>query len=304
MPMSRPSVQNIITTGQLLNASLSGAMLVLGIVVAVAWWVFGKDRTDVDLSAKIDGQITKAADQAKATTEQIAGVTAFDPDSSGGRRTGGSPREGRPPVRLGEGRADRRQAWREASDLDLGGRMASRMQVARVYLRVSTDEQDLARQERIIEEARGGGYYIAGVYREKASGARADRPELQRLIQDLQPGEVVVAEKIDRISRLPLADAERLVGSIKAKGARLVVPGLVDLSELADEATGVAKIVLEAVQGMLLRLALQMAHDDYEDRRLRQRQGIELAKRGGRYSGRRPDRATHDRIRYWADSSK
>ncbi|MGK9236342.1 recombinase family protein [Inquilinus limosus] len=174
--------------------------------------------------------------------------------------------------------------------------MASSMRVARVYLRVSTDEQDLARQERIIEEARGGGYYIAGVYREKASGARADRPELQRLIQDLQPGEVVVAEKIDRISRLPLADAERLVASIQATGARLAVPGLVDLSELAGEATGVTKIVLEAVQAMLLRLALQMAHDDYEDRRERQRQGIEIAKREGRYRGRKADRAVHDRI--------
>jgi len=174
--------------------------------------------------------------------------------------------------------------------------MSGSMRVARVYLRVSTDEQDLARQERIIEEARGGGYYIAGVYCEKASGARADRPELQRLIQDLQPGEVVVAEKIDRISRLPLADAERLVASIQATGARLAVPGLVDLSELAGDATGVTKIVLEAVQAMLLRLALQMAHDDYEDRRERQRQGIELARRTGRYRGRSPDRASHERI--------
>ena len=40
------------------------------------------------------------------------------------------------------------------------------------------------------------------IYREKASGARPDRPELLRMIADLQPGEVVVAEKIDRISRL------------------------------------------------------------------------------------------------------
>jgi hypothetical protein len=64
-------------------------------------------------------------------------------------------------------------------------------------------------------------YYIAGVYREKASGARADRPELLRMIADLQSGEVVVAERIDRISRLPLAEAQRLVGSIRSKGARL-----------------------------------------------------------------------------------
>ena len=74
-----------------------------------------------------------------------------------------------------------------------------------------------------------------------ASGARADRPDLLRMIADLQPGEVVVAEKIDRISRLPLAEAEQLVGSIRAKGARLAVPGLVDLSDFAAEADGVAK---------------------------------------------------------------
>lgn len=161
--------------------------------------------------------------------------------------------------------------------------------VARVYLRVSTDAQDLERQEGIITAAKAAGYYIAGIYREKASGARADRPELLRMVADLQPDELVIAEKIDRISRLPLPEAERLVASIQAKGARLAVPGVVDLSDLAAEAEGVAKIVLEAVQAMLLRLALQMARDDYEDRRERQRQGIELAKVAGKYHGRRAD---------------
>jgi len=107
------------------------------------------------------------------------------------------------------------------------------MKVARLYLRVSTDEQDLARQAEIEQSTRSSGYYIAGVYREKASGARADRPELLRMIADLQPGEVVVAEKIDRISRLPLVEAQRLVDSIRSKEARLAVPGLVDLSEFA-----------------------------------------------------------------------
>src|SRR5690625_2747837 len=80
--------------------------------------------------------------------------------------------------------------------------------VARVYLRVSTDAQDLERQEAITTAAKAAGYYVAGIYREKASGARADRPELLRMIGDLQPGEVVIAEKIDRISRLPLPEAE------------------------------------------------------------------------------------------------
>lgn len=41
------------------------------------------------------------------------------------------------------------------------------------------------------------------------------------MIADLQSGEAVVAEKIDRISRLPLAEAERLIAAIRAKGARL-----------------------------------------------------------------------------------
>jgi DNA invertase Pin-like site-specific DNA recombinase len=141
--------------------------------------------------------------------------------------------------------------------------VATPLKVARVYLRVSTDEQELARQESIVANARGAGYYIAGVYREKASGARADRPELFRMISDLQPGEVVVAENIDRISRLPLSEAEKLVAAIRDRGAKLAVPGIVDLSELAAETKGVARVVLESVQDMLLRVALQIARDDY-----------------------------------------
>lgn len=167
--------------------------------------------------------------------------------------------------------------------------MATIPRIARVYLRVSTNAQDLQRQEAIIDQAKVAGYYIAGVYREKASGARSDRPELLRLVADLQPGEIVAAEKIDRVSRLPLPEAERLVASIREKGARLAVPGIVDLTELAAGADGVAKLVLESVQELLLRLALQMARDDYETRRERQRQGIELAKSRGCYQGRKPD---------------
>jgi len=170
------------------------------------------------------------------------------------------------------------------------------MKIARIYLRVSTAEQDLGRQEKIKEGAITAGFYVAGVYREKASGARADRPELLRMIQDLQPGETVIAEKIDRISRLPLPEAERLVQSIRDKGAYLAIPGVIDLSDLADAAAGVSKIVLQSVQDMLLRLALQSARDDYEDRRERQRQGVELAKHAGKYAGRKPDANVHARI--------
>lgn len=173
---------------------------------------------------------------------------------------------------------------------------SAQLRVARIYLRVSTDEQNLNRQEEIEKGARASGYYVAGVYREKASGARADRPELLRMIADLQSGEVVIAEKIDRISRLPLPEAENLVKAIRAKGAKLSIPGLVDLEDLAASADGMAKIVLEAVQELLLKIALQAAREDYETRRERQRQGIRLAKTNGKYSGRRPDTTAHERI--------
>ncbi|MEY2161482.1 recombinase family protein [Rhodanobacter sp. FW106-PBR-LB-2-11] len=171
-----------------------------------------------------------------------------------------------------------------------------RPKVARVYLRVSSEAQDLERQEAIVEAAKAEGYYVAGVYREKASRARAERPALRRLVDDLQPGDVVIAEKMDRISRLPLPEAEQLVASIRAKGARMAVPGVVDLAELASESQGVSKTVPEAVQDLLLKLALQMARDEYETRRDRQRQGIESAKQNGRYEGRRPNVGMHERI--------
>lgn len=170
------------------------------------------------------------------------------------------------------------------------------MKIARIYLRVSTDTQDLERQESIVEAAKAAGFYVAGVYREKASGAVSNRPELARLIGDLQAGEFVVAEKIDRISRLPLPEAEKLIKSIKAKGARLAIPGVVDLQDFADNAEGVARIVLDAMQELLLKLALQMARDEYETRRERQRQGIDLAKTQGRYRGRKPNEARNKLI--------
>lgn len=173
---------------------------------------------------------------------------------------------------------------------------AAILKIARVYLRVSTNEQDLKRQETIIDQAKAEGFYIAGTYREKASGARADRPELLRMIDELQPRDTVIAERMDRISRLPLDEAEKLVAAIRAKGARLSVPGVVDLSELAETYKGSTRIVLEAVQDMLLKLALQMARDDFETRRERQKQGIELTRRNGKYAGRPVDTAKHDKI--------
>jgi len=171
--------------------------------------------------------------------------------------------------------------------------------IARVYLRVSTNDQDLTRQEHIAQAARRSGYYIAGIYKEKASGARRDRPELNRMIDELQPNDVIIVESMDRLSRLPLPDAEKLIETIKAKGAKLAIPGVTDLNALVKDAKGSAKIVIDAIQDILLKLSLQMAREDYEQRRTRQRQGIELARKQRKFKGRQltpADMVRHQKI--------
>ena len=74
------------------------------------------------------------------------------------------------------------------------------------------------------------------------------------------------------------------------------MPGVVDLTELAAEAKGVAPVVRECGQARRLKLAWQIARGDYGERRERQRQGVELAKQAGRYTGRKADTLAHDRI--------
>jgi len=169
------------------------------------------------------------------------------------------------------------------------------MKNARVYLRVSTAEQDLERQRALVGKARDEGYYIAGIYEDKMSGTSADRPALNRMIADLQPGDVVIAEKMDRITRAPLPEAEAIIAAIKGKGAKLVVPGIVDLSDI--QAGGMARIILDAVQDMLLKVAMQMARDDWETRATRQAQGIAESKKAGKYKGRPVDALLHARVR-------
>lgn len=178
------------------------------------------------------------------------------------------------------------------------------MKVARIYLRVSTKEQELERQERIIDDTKKQGYYIANVYREKASGAIANRPELQRMISDLQDGDVIIAEKIDRISRLPLDEALTLINSIKEKGAKLSIPDIFDLSELSSEASGVTKIVIDSMQDLLLKISLQIARDDYEIRRQRQKDGIAIAKTKGKFKGRKANLQLHRLIIEWRSQGK
>src|ERR1043166_442147 len=64
------------------------------------------------------------------------------------------------------------------------------------YARVSTHGQTLEAQ---LEQLRAAG--CRKVYREKASGARADRRQLQRLLKALDTGDTVIVTRIDRLAR-------------------------------------------------------------------------------------------------------
>ena len=165
--------------------------------------------------------------------------------------------------------------------------------IARIYQRVSTRDQELTRQQSLRVEAEAKGYQVVATYSEKESGTKEDRPELQRMLADLNDGDTIIAEHLDRITRLPLDKAEALMAVIKAKGAKVSVPGLIELPKVGD---GVAGIVVDAMQEMLLKIALYQCRADWETRRERQRQGIEVAKAKGVYKGRKPDTFTNAKI--------
>ena len=144
---------------------------------------------------------------------------------------------------------------------------------ARIYQRVSTKGQDLTRQDALRAAAEAKGYRVVATYSEKESGTTENRPELQRMLADLNAGDIIIAEHLDRITRLPLDKAEALMKHIKEKGAIVSVPGLIELPKI--EEVGVSSIVMETMQEMLLKLALYQCRQDWETRRERQRQGIE-----------------------------
>lgn len=169
----------------------------------------------------------------------------------------------------------------------------------RAYLRASTRDQNASRaRDSLAAFAKDNGMTVASWYTENASGATTHRPELHRLLTDSQPGDVLLVEAIDRLSRLPAEDWQNLRAEIDAKRIRVVALDLPTSHAAMKNTTDdeFTARMLDAINRMMLDMLAAIARKDYEQRRERQAQGIEKAKQAGKYQGRPIDRNKHKRI--------
>lgn len=137
------------------------------------------------------------------------------------------------------------------------------------YARVSTQEQDNQAQILALEKAG-----CEKIFQEKASGARWDRPELHRLLDQLRKGDVVVVWKLDRLSRslkellLTLEKIEEVQADFQS------------LTEAIDTTTPGGRLMMQIVGSFA----------EFERAMLRERtkNGLNAARKEGRIGGRRP----------------
>jgi DNA invertase Pin-like site-specific DNA recombinase len=161
---------------------------------------------------------------------------------------------------------------------------------ARAYLRASTDEQDAERARQQVEAfAAERGLPLVGTYVENESGAKLARPELFRLIADSRPGDVLLVEQVDRLSRLSDADWRKLRAELDSRQIRVVALDLPTSWQLAAPGDEFTARMFAALNAMMLDMLAAVARKDYEDRRRRQAQGIVKAKAAGAYRGRPED---------------
>ncbi|MBK9519391.1 MAG: recombinase family protein [Anaeromyxobacter sp.] len=116
---------------------------------------------------------------------------------------------------------------------------------AAAYLRVSSDQQDVATQRHAVERAAAArGDTIAAVYSEKVSGGTMARPELRRLRADVAAGRVgrLYVYALDRLTRTGILDTFALVAELRQGGAELVT--VADPFDLAGPAAEVIVAVM------------------------------------------------------------
>lgn len=145
---------------------------------------------------------------------------------------------------------------------------------AHIYLRASTKDQDAFRAKALLEAfATDNGLSVVATYSENISGTKLDRPELMRLLGTALPGEVLLCESVDRLSRLSQSDWDSLKATIKAKGLRLVIADLPTTHMLVAD-KGITGQIMEVISNMLLDLMATMARLDQEKRVERIKQGL------------------------------
>jgi DNA invertase Pin-like site-specific DNA recombinase len=138
------------------------------------------------------------------------------------------------------------------------------------YARVSTYGQTLDAQ---LEQLHAAG--CAKVYREKATGARADRKELLKMLKHLAPGDVVTVTRIDRLARSTF-DLFAIVKQIAEASARFR-----SLAEpWADTSTSTGRLMLAVLGGL--------ADVERDLIRTRTAEGRSRAKARGQHMGRPP----------------
>ncbi len=142
------------------------------------------------------------------------------------------------------------------------------------------------------------GRRVADWYIENESGASLQRPELLRLLDDAAIDDAILIEQIDRLSRLDEPSWFTLKEMLLKKELKVIsldlpTSHLAFSSQITDEFTN---SMMKAINGMMMDMLAAIARKDYQDRRRRQTEGIEKAKAEGKYKGRQPDLALHEKI--------
>lgn len=138
------------------------------------------------------------------------------------------------------------------------------------YVRVSTDEQNTVRQEVIMQELG-----VERVYLEKVSGkTQKGREQLEAMLQYVREGDTVVVESISRMAR-NTRDLLEIVERLNSKGVDFV-----SKKEAIDTKTPAGNFML-TIFGAIAQLEREYLLD-------RQREGIEIARKEGKYQGRKP----------------
>jgi DNA invertase Pin-like site-specific DNA recombinase len=145
------------------------------------------------------------------------------------------------------------------------------------YARVSTRDQDLAAQD---AELRAAG--CAKVFKEKISGAKTDRPELVKAIGRLEPRDVLVVTRLDRLAR-STRDLLNVIAAITERGA-----GFKSLKDAwADTTSAHGRLMLTVLGGL--------AEFERELIRARTGEGRKRAKERGVRFGRPRKMTPHQR---------